>query len=87
MAENDDIKNTLRGSLPLGDTVKDLASGDLSRGYFTQGFDDEFEEGQPAGPVRHQGHIENERFREDHGEHDEYGFVRRPLYRSDIERN
>lgn len=86
MAEKNDIANTVDGT-QFGSSLKDLADGDLSRGYFTQGFDDEYEEGVPAGPIRHPGHIESERYRETHGLNEEYGFVRRPTYRSDVERN
>lgn len=86
MAEKDDIRNTLGGT-QFGSSLKDLADGDLSRGYFTEGFDDEYEEGVPAGPVRHPGHIESERYRPTHGLYDEDGFVRRPLGKTDVERN
>lgn len=38
------------------------------------------------GVTRRQGMIEDEGFHETHGDHSEHGFVRRPTYRSDIER-
>lgn len=35
----------------------------------------------------HAGHLEPDGFERTHGKYDEYGFVRRPRYGSDVERN
>lgn len=85
MAERNDIQNTV-GDTQFGSSLKDCEDGDLSRGYCTAGFDERYEEDMPAGPVRIPGQMSSESYREEHGMHDEYGFVRRPNFRSDVER-
>ena len=84
MAERDSIQNTLGGT-QFGSSLKDLADGDLSRGYFDAS--PEGSEGYMAGEVHVIDDLEGEGFRRTHGRFDEYGFIRRPSYRGDVERN
>lgn len=80
------VKNTI-GNTQFGSSLKDLEDGDLERGYFDASPESPgYEENVPAGPVRHPEHIDSDQFQGEHGMHGEYGFVRRPLYRSDVDR-
>ena len=96
--KNHDIDNTL-GDTQFGTSLKDTKDGDLERGYSDAGpegnyegsldptvtydFDDGKMERLEGGTL-HPGHIEPDMYRARHGN---YGFVRRPNDRSDVERN
>ncbi len=86
MAERSEIQNTLGGT-QFGTALKDLADGDLSRGYFDASPLPQNTEGYMAGEVHVIDDLEGEGFRRTHGRYDEYGFVRRPTSRGDVERN
>lgn len=43
--------------------------------------------GDDQGPTRHSDMIEDDGFHRTHGSMEQYGFVRRPGYKTDIERN
>ncbi len=79
--KNSDIKNTLGGTR-FGSSLKDLADGDLAHGYFDAAPSSDY-----GARTRHAGHIEEAGYTGSHGSQGEYGFVRRPLYKSDVERN
>ena len=101
MKEKSEINATV-GDTEFGTSLKDLEEGDLSRGYFAAGPEGNYE-GSLDGDTyytfddgkmtehhmgtKHAGHIEPDGYRETHGEHDEYGFVRRPTNGNDVERN
>ena len=101
MAEKPEIANTLDGT-SFGTSLKDVKDGDLSDGFFNAApvdnyegsldpdmyyeFDDDGHMTEHRAGTLHAGHIEADGFRATHGDNDEYGFVRRPLNKSDVER-
>ncbi len=102
MAEKRDIANTLGDTKFGTSLRPDVKSGDLSDGYFNASPDGNYEGSldsdtyweidddgnmkEFSAGTRHAGHIEADGFRSPHGNNDEYGFVRRPLHGSDVER-
>lgn len=101
MAEKPEITNTLDGT-DFGTSLKDLKDGDLSDGYFNAApagnyegsldsdmyyeYDGDGGMTEHRAGTRHAGQIEADGFRATHGDNDEYGFVRRPVRGSDVER-
>ena len=87
MAERNEIQNTLQ-STQFGSSLKDLSDGDLSRGYFDASPGTEL---HTMGPVDREStpfeDLEPVPFEPTHGRYDQYGFIRRPLYRGDVKRN
>ena len=102
MAERDEIKNTIDGT-NFGSSLKDLEYGDLSEGCWSAGPEGNYEgsldsdRGLVCGKdgsfktvsrgTRHAGHLEADGYYEKHGDLDQWGFVRRPCYDTDVERN
>lgn len=102
MAENRDTRNTL-GDADLGYLEGDVASGDLGRGFYDAAPRGNYEGSlEPPVPVYdfetgrveerhegtlHAGQIEPDGFVRNHGDMDQYGFVRRPYWKTDVERN
>ncbi len=102
MKDDAETKATL-GDADLGYLNDDVQDGDLSRGHYDaaprgnyegsleppmQIYD--FDSGEVVEKhrgTRHAGHIEPDGFERTHGDQDQYGFVRRPTHRSDVERN
>ncbi len=100
MAKRPEIHRSL-GDASVGH-LKDMEAGDFDRGYFDAAPEGNYEgslssdcyydltedgvERRCAG-TKHPGMIEADGFRRTHGEDDEYGFVRRPMHRHDVERN
>lgn len=100
---NRDIKNTLAGSSDLEKSRGDASQDDLERGYYDGAPKGDYEAGletrtdglnmgmysfETKRATRHAGFIEaDSTFKPKHGEDDEYGFVRRPTHKSDLEPN
>lgn len=100
MAEEKNIQTTLGGT-PIGGGRDDMESGDYSRGYYdaapvgnyegslSPDVSYDFRDGKmierKLGTL-HPGMIEADGFVRTHGDMDEWGFVRRPTRRSDVER-
>lgn len=78
MAKNRDIANTI-GDTKFGTSMSDLADGDFARGHFNA---------EPEGDYEHS--LEPKpKFHWDLGDEAEGdpGFVHRPTYKGDVERN
>ncbi len=95
MPHDRDIRNTV-GNTQFGSSLKDLEDGDLARGYFNAAPKGNYEASLmdrdedmwgDYGGTLHPGQLEADGYREKHGTDDEYGFVRRPRHRTDIERS
>ncbi len=99
MPHDKDIQNTLRGFAAGGVEVRD---GDYDRGYHDAapvgnyeaslgddvGYD--FSDGKMTERkvgTMHAGQIEDDGYRAQHGDMDQFGFVRRPTHKTDVERN
>lgn len=97
-----EIKNTLGKDRRFGKGYDDVGAADLERGYFDAAPEGNYEGSlAPAQTVydfetgevtekhvgtMHPGKLEPDGFVRTHGDQDQYGFVRRPMYRSDVER-
>lgn len=103
MSERDDIARTLDGTafgsslkdLEDGDLTRGFSDA-MPEGNYEGSLDPEIHHVWPddGGPpktyhcgTRHAGHIEPDCNRDTHGDLNEYGFLRRPLHGSDVERN
>lgn len=95
-----DTKNALAGATDLEKSRGDASQDDLDRGYYNGapegnyegGLRDNAEDGlnlpgYPRQGTRHAGYIQPDGFNATHGNEGEYGFLRRPSYKSDIEPN
>lgn len=97
--ERKDIRNTL-GDADLGYLDGDVADGDLGRGYYDAGPRGNYEGSldptvthwltedgieRREGGTLHPGQIEPDGYYPTHGDLDQYGFVRRPRGRTDVE--
>ena len=101
MKDRSEINRSIGGT-KCGSSLKDLDEGDLGRGYYDAAPEGNYE-GSLDGDTyfemkddklierhmgtKHAGHIEPDGYRGSHGEHAEYGFVRRPTRGGDVERN
>jgi hypothetical protein len=99
--ERAEIRKTL-GDADLG-YLDDVQEGDISRGYFAAApegnyegsldgdtyieFDDDGKMTEHEAGTMHAGQLEADGYRGTHGNLGEYGFVRRPLHKTDVERN
>ena len=79
MAKDRDIKNTL-GDTAFGSSTKDLADGDFGRGYFNA---------EPKGDYEHSLEPRNSLYPvlDDTDDDNAAGFVHRPRWKGDVERN
>lgn len=98
MKRREETENTLRAT-NFGSSLDKLEGGDLERGYFDAGPKGNYESSLEhpdndgalfpvsRGGTRHAGHIEPDGYYKMHGTLDQWGFVRRPNYKTDVERN
>ena len=97
-----DQMNTMHGT-DLGSSVSGFSEADLARGFCDAGprgnyegsldptvtydYDEHGDMIRLEGGTKHPGMLEPDMFKETHGALKEYGLVRRPERRSDVERN
>lgn len=101
MARDTDIQNTLKGT-DLGGSEGEASPADLDRGYFDAGPKGNYEgtldptkyidtDGKEfkivEGGTLHAGQIEPDMYLPEHGDEGQFGFVRRPVRDTDVERN